>query len=254
MDQNQKNELQKLREELKRANEVINLDLENWNPATINSIKGLVNQSKAKIPYLVNEIGATILANSKVTFVDRHNPLSPTLIKQARAKNSSLVIDYLTIEKGMVKRFYSDQTEGFRIITDTSLGMNDYMFSVGKEIGAESMPSIQISGTDHGTYKTKEDVILKFESILEKTYKGDIKPMVFVRTLMGLIGENNSKDSFDVLIYNAPVGETLDRDLALFQQMSGLTPTVAAAEAFAEVQETTTEATNKKNKKVKTQE
>jgi hypothetical protein len=253
MEQNQKNELQNLRAELKKAKEALALDLENWNPATVNSIKGLVNQSKAKLPNLINDIGSIILANSKVTFVERNNPTSPELIKQSKSKENSLAIDYLTIEKGMVKRFYQDQKEGFRIITDTTGGMNEYMFAVGREIGAESMPSIQISATDHGTYKTKEDIILKFETILEKSYKGELKPMVFVRTLMGLIGEDNSKDYFDILIYNAPVGETLNRDLKMFQDMSGLKPNVASVTSNV-TEEQVAETAVKKVKKVKAQE
>ncbi len=255
MEQSQKNELQNLRAELKKAKDAIGLDLENWNPATLNSIKGLVNQSKAKLPYLINEIGGIILANSTVTFVERNNITSPTLIKDSKSKSNGLSIDYLTIEKGMVKRFYQDKKEDFRIITDLTVGMNDYMFAVGREINAESMPSVQISANDHGTYKTKEDIILKFENILEKSYKGEIKPMVFARTLMSMIGEDNSKDSFDVLIYNAPVGDTLTRDLKLFEEMTGLKPTVAAGFAdLAQVQEQAAETATKKTRKTKTQE
>lgn len=202
--------------------EVLALDLENWAPAGRPGMLGLQRSSKDKMPSVIEEIGNIVLQNSSVHFMGRDHKSAESNIKKAKATENAIALDYLLIEKKMVSEFYPNQSENFRIITDTVIGMNDFMFRVGQEIRAASMPSIQLIGNDYGTYKTKQDLVLKIETILDRSYQGELKPLFFVKSLMDIIGEDNNKDNYQILLYNAPEDAiVLNRDVSLFNAMSG---------------------------------
>jgi hypothetical protein len=218
-----KKRLQELREELKKIQEVLALDLENWKPDGKPGMLGLQRASRDKMPQVVQEIGTIILQNSSVHFMGRDHKSSVENVKKAKAAVNGIAIDYLVLEKNMLKQFYPNQTSDFRIFTDTVIGMNDFMFKIGKDIGAMSMPSVSLIGNDYGSYKTKEDLVYKLEAVLDRSYKGELKPMFFVKSLMDIIGEDNSKDNYQILLYNAPEDDNvLNRDTRLFNEMSGI--------------------------------
>jgi hypothetical protein len=202
---------------------VLALDLENWAPDGRPGMLGLQRSSRDKLPEVMSEIGGIILQNSSVHFMGREHGSAENNIKKAKSAANGITLDYLVLEKNMIKDLYPNEKQDFRIFTDTVIGMNDFMFKIGRDIGALSMPSISLIGNDYGMYKTKNDLLLKFESILDRSYKGELKPLFFVKSLMDIIGNDNTKDSYQILLYNAPEdGNVLNRDTRLFNEMSGI--------------------------------
>ena len=131
-----------LRRKVNDTLKVLSMDLSNWDPRTRTGMEGRQNQARGEIDTLKVELAKKILENSTAMLVMRDVSITPAIIQEGKANAEKvLLLDFLSVEKGLVKKIYGDAAKTFPFNTETINRMNMLVTEeIGGKIGATRMP------------------------------------------------------------------------------------------------------------------
>lgn len=204
---NQKANGEALRKRYDELQSVLALDTTNWDPRTLPGIEGRKNAAKIEIEGVKLNLARSILLNSRITTVIRDYEGTGQLVAAAKtnlAKN--ILLDYLSLEKGMYREIFGNKEGNVTFNTEIVNRMNMLLIDVGDKIGAVSMPALSASSTQYGTLKTRQEMIERMESVIEKTLDYELKDLFLGAILQDQVLERLDQGSLNILLVNAPAG------------------------------------------------
>lgn len=185
---------------------IVNKKLDDWNPATKNSMIGRQNRAKQDLLVLKGQIAQSALANSTIVLQDRVLGLAGVdeALTHAGSDPSFMMLDFLQPERHILSEMYPKGQKSFSINGQSIGRLNSLLLEVKAKIGARHMPTVTANAKYYRVYDTVDGAVLALEKILEDTYSTELKPLLFKAIIQDKLVNNLSVDKLTVVIYNVP--------------------------------------------------
>jgi len=217
--------LNELRKKYDQLNEILSLDTENWDPRTKPGIVGKQNAAKKEQSVLKIKLSNEILANSRTILLMRDFEKTKEIIISAKKNpNSNILLDALEIERNLFEELFSEKTHtrnGYTINSDLISRLNILLAAIGRNLGALSMPPVKADASMMGTFTSPKAVIERLETLLTKTFGGELKSLYFGAAVGNGIMGRTDQDSVTVLVVNvtpenAPAFRGFTKDVSVY--------------------------------------
>ena len=195
--------LQSLKAELKQLNEILSLDLTNWDMKTKSGMQGRQNAARVRIDEVRNDLGYFILKNSVTVLLMRDYAETGAVIDSARKNpDANIVLDALMIEKKLFKQLFEEKATAYTYNTQIVNHINVLMSEIGMKIGATTMDIVRPDAKWYGTLRTREAMIARLEEVLYETYQDELKKAFFASIIVDEVFKRTHRDSVNVVIAN----------------------------------------------------
>ena len=195
-----------LRRKVNEAQKVINMDLGKFEHSVRTGIEGRQNKARQEIDTLKASLASKILENATTMLLLRDVSITPAVVQVAREKKDNVItLDFLSIEKGLVKSIYGDNAKLYPFNTGILNRMNILISDeIGEKIKAIAMPQVVAPQTMYGNSTTREEIINKFETLLTAAYDTELKQHLFRTLLIEGVYDRLQQDEIAVFIVNVP--------------------------------------------------
>jgi hypothetical protein len=217
------------------------MNLDNWDPRTKPGMEGRQGRARQEAEGLRAQIASKVLANSTTILVTRDVTITPSIVTEAKKHpNNIIMLDFLSLEKGMFKQIYGDNPKSLPFNTETIGRMNMLLVDVADKLAVISMPTLKGSGNLYGVASSKEEILSKMETAMVEAYDTELKSAFLRSLIMDETANKLNNDAIAVFIVNVPNNFTkalsnfTGRTIVATEDASNLGAVVLQADSSAE--------------------
>jgi len=165
-----------LRQKITKLKEILGKNLENWDPRTRPGMVGLQEKSKRELEEVKQDLSVNIVRTAMlIAGLDDAN--NETLRKVAAMNpHESVSIDFYELENRILDTIYSGREKvGYLVNNEFSILLNRALSVVRDELGAISMPTVNIPAARYGKYESKQAVANFLHDVFTKQFGTELK-------------------------------------------------------------------------------